>query len=131
MSDNQPVVPVRRKVGFLEALLKGALGGLWLGAFLFIAAGRLDWPMAWIYTGISTVDAILLLLVVSPDLMRERTHPKADAKAWDRVFARLTGPLGSTVILSLPGWTSVSDGRRRSRPRSSSSGWLPSCSEWD
>jgi protein-S-isoprenylcysteine O-methyltransferase Ste14 len=103
MNDSQPVEPIRRKAGFLGALLKGALGGLWLGAFLFTAAGRLDWPMAWIYTGISTVDAILLLLVVSPDLMRERAHPKADAKAWDRVLARLTGPLGSTVILVVAG----------------------------
>jgi len=99
MNNNQPVAPVDRKAGFWGALLKGALGGLWLGAFLFIAAGRLDWPMAWVYTAISAVDAILLLLIVSPELMRERTHPKADAKAWDRVFARLTGPLGSTVIL--------------------------------
>jgi len=84
-------------------LLKGALAGLWLGAILFIAAGRLDWPMAWVYTGISMVDATLLLLIVSPELMRERTHPKADAKDWDRVFARLTGPLGSTVILVVAG----------------------------
>jgi protein-S-isoprenylcysteine O-methyltransferase Ste14 len=103
MNNNQLVVPVRHRARFLEALLKGALGGLWLGAFLFVAAGRLNWPMAWIYTGISIADAILLLLVVSPELMRERTHPKADAKAWDRVLARLTGPLGSTVILVVAG----------------------------
>jgi protein-S-isoprenylcysteine O-methyltransferase Ste14 len=103
MNNNQPAAPIRRKAGFLGALLKGALGGLWLGSFLFIAAGRLDWPMAWIYTGISIVDAILLLVVVSPELMQERTHPKTDAKAWDRVFARLTGPSGSTVILVVAG----------------------------
>jgi len=103
LNNNQPAVPIRRRTGFLAALLKGALGGLWLGAFLFISAGRLDWPAAWIYTGIATVDGILLLLLVSPELMRERTHPKADAKAWDRVFARLTGPLGSTVILVVAG----------------------------
>jgi len=103
MNENQPVASVRRKANLWGALLKGALGGLWLGAFLSIAAGRLDWPMAWIYTGISIVDAIWLLLVVSPELMRERTHPKADTKTWDRVFARLTGPLGSTVILVVAG----------------------------
>ena len=103
MNNNQPVAPFDRKARFWGALLKGALGGLWLGAFLLIAAGRLDWPMAWIYTGISMVDAILLLLVVSPELMRERAHPKADAKAWDRVFARLTGPFGSIGILIIAG----------------------------
>jgi protein-S-isoprenylcysteine O-methyltransferase Ste14 len=84
-------------------LLKGTLAGLWLGAILFISAGRLDWPMAWVYTGVSMVDATLLLLVVSPELMQERTHPKADAKGWDQVFARLTGPLGSTLILVVAG----------------------------
>jgi len=103
VNDNRSVTPVRREAKFWGALLKGALAGLWLGAILFIAAGRLDWPMAWVYTGISMVDAALLLLIVSPELMRERTHPKADAKAWDRVFARLTGPLGSTVILVVAG----------------------------
>jgi protein-S-isoprenylcysteine O-methyltransferase Ste14 len=103
MKDKQPAAPIRRKARFWGALVKGALSGLWLGVFLFISAGRLDWPAAWIYTGIATVDGILLLLLVSPELMRERTHPKADAKAWDRVFARLTGPLGSTVILVVAG----------------------------
>lgn len=103
MNNNQGVASVSRKTLFWGALLKGALAGLWLGAILFVAAGRLDWPAAWAYTGISMVDAIFLLLIVSPDLMRERSHPKADAKAWDRVFARLTGPLGSTVILVIAG----------------------------
>jgi len=103
VNGNRSVTPIHRKAKFWGALLKGALGGLWLGAILFIAAGRLDWPMAWVYAGISMVDATLLLLIVSPELMRERTHPKADAKDWDRVFARLTGPLGSTVILVVAG----------------------------
>jgi protein-S-isoprenylcysteine O-methyltransferase Ste14 len=103
MDNNQLVAPVDHKARFWGASLKGALGGLWLGAFLFIAAGRLDWPMAWVYTGISIVDGILLLLLVSSELMHKRTHPKADAKSWDRVLARLTGPLGSTVILVVAG----------------------------
>ena len=89
--------------GVAVELLKGALAGVFLGGILFLAAGRLDWPMAWVYTGISVADACLLLLVTSPDLMRERTHPKADAKAWDRVFARLTGPLGSMGLLVVAG----------------------------
>jgi len=84
-------------------LLKGALAGVFLGGILFLAAGRLDWPMAWVYTGISVVDACLLLLVVSPELMHERTHPGPDAKPWDRVFARLTGPLGSLGTLIVAG----------------------------
>ena len=87
----------------VSSSLKGIAGGLFLGAILFISAGRLDWPMAWVYTLVSAVDACLLVMVVSPDLMRERAHPKADAKAWDRVLAHLTGPLGSTVMLIVAG----------------------------
>ena len=34
MNNNQPVVPVDRKASFWGALLKGALGGLWLGESL-------------------------------------------------------------------------------------------------
>jgi hypothetical protein len=49
------------------------------------------------------VVSSLLVMVVSPDLMKERAHPKADAKAWDRVSAHLTGPFGSTVMLIVAG----------------------------
>jgi protein-S-isoprenylcysteine O-methyltransferase Ste14 len=103
MNNHQLIAPVDRNARLWEALLKGALAGLWLGAILFTAAGHLNWPAAWIYTGVSVVDAIVLLLIVSPELMQERAHPKADAKAWDRVLARLTGPLGSTAILVVAG----------------------------
>src|SRR5512139_2428019 len=87
----------------VSSFLKGIAGGLFLGAILFVSAGRWDWPMAWVYTLVSAVDACLLVMVVSPDLMKERAHPKADAKAWDRVLAHLTGPLGSTAMLIVAG----------------------------
>ena len=107
MSGNARIGPSNRTTGTIgwvvTSLLKGIAGGLFLGAILFISAGRLDWPMAWVYTLVSAVDACLLVMVVSPDLMKERAHPKADAKAWDRVLAHLTGPLGSTAMLIVAG----------------------------
>ncbi len=107
MSGNVGMGSSNRKTGavgwIVSSLLKGIAGGLFLGAILFISAGRVDWPMAWVYTLVSAVDAGLLVMVVSPELMKERAHPKADAKAWDRVLARLTGPLGSTVMLIVAG----------------------------
>jgi hypothetical protein len=32
--------------------VKSLGAGLFLGGILFLAAGRLDWPLAWVYTGI-------------------------------------------------------------------------------
>ena len=107
MSGNAGIDSSSRTTGTIgwvvSSLLKGIAGGLFLGVILFVSAGRLDWPMAWAYTLVSAVDACLLVMVVSPDLMRERSHPKADAKAWDRVLAHLTGPLGSTARLIVSG----------------------------
>ena len=107
MSGNAKIGSSNRATGtagwVVSSLLKGIAGGLFLGAILFISAGRLDWPMAWIYTLVSALDACLLVMVVSPDLMKERAHPKADTKAWDRVLAHLTGPLGSTAMLIVAG----------------------------
>jgi protein-S-isoprenylcysteine O-methyltransferase Ste14 len=107
MSRNVRVGPSNPTTGtagwIVSSLIKGIGGGLFLGAILFISAGRLDWPMAWVYTLVSAADACLLIMVVSPELMKERAHPKADAKAWDQVFARLTGPLGSMAMLIVAG----------------------------
>ena len=107
MSGNVGIGSSNRTTGtvgwIVSSLLKGIAGGLFLGAILFISAGRLDWPMAWVYTLVSAVDACLLVMVVSPELMKERAHPKADAKAWDQVLARLTGPLGSIAMLIVAG----------------------------
>jgi hypothetical protein len=83
--------------------LKSLGAGLFLGGILFLAAGRLDWPLAWVYTGIVVLDGLLLRLTLEPDLMRERSRPGLGAKSWDRVLARRTGPLGSTLILVTAG----------------------------
>ncbi len=81
-------------------LLTGVLriGGfvLFLAASLFLAAGRLDWWMAWAYVGVYvsiTVVGLFVIMPKSPELAEERAHPKEDSKEWDR---RLTG---GTILL--------------------------------
>lgn len=107
MDQNAPAAQGRKGPGaagrVVTGLLKGLGGGLFLGGILFLAAGRLDWPLAWVYIGISVLDGCFLLLVLSPDLMHERSHPGAGAKSWDRLLARLTGPLGSMLLLVTAG----------------------------
>ena len=107
MDQNTPVPQGKRGSGAAGRValefVKSLGAGLFLGGTLFLAAWRLDWPMAWVYTGISVLDAFLVLLVASPDLMRERIRPGPGVKPWDRVLARLTGPLGSMLLLITAG----------------------------
>ena len=96
--------PQKKGTGRVALPVLESLGaGLLLGGVLFLAAGRLDWPLAWAYTGISVLDSFVVLWLVSPDLLRERSHPGPNAKQWDRVLARLTGPLGSLLLLVTAG----------------------------
>jgi protein-S-isoprenylcysteine O-methyltransferase Ste14 len=55
-----------------------------IGLLLFVPAGTLDWPMAWILLGIYLVTSVIHILVVSPGLIEERTRRHKDSKTWDR-----------------------------------------------
>jgi protein-S-isoprenylcysteine O-methyltransferase Ste14 len=72
-------------------------------SLLFIAAGTINWPAAWIYTGISLFVALggrALAAMRSPDLLAERARSidMADAKSWDRKLVPFIGILGPIVI---------------------------------
>jgi protein-S-isoprenylcysteine O-methyltransferase Ste14 len=54
------------------------------GFLLFVPAGTLDWPMAWVLLGIYLVSSIIHILVVNPGLIEERSRRHEDSKAWDR-----------------------------------------------
>jgi protein-S-isoprenylcysteine O-methyltransferase Ste14 len=56
---------------------------------LFLPAGRLDWPDAWLF--IAAYAALLVtyavwLLVKDPELLKERSRVAANTKPWDRVI---------------------------------------------
>jgi protein-S-isoprenylcysteine O-methyltransferase Ste14 len=87
-----------------------------VGSALFLAAGRLDWPDAWIYL----VAHFLLaaagqawLIRLDPDLVEERGRWGANTKAWDRwiVSANLVLTLALLIVSGLDagrfGWSSV------------------------
>jgi protein-S-isoprenylcysteine O-methyltransferase Ste14 len=75
---------------------------------LFLAAGRLNWPIALIYVAIHVVSAIvgrLIVLRVSPDLLVERAR-SLDAergKSWDRPLVLLVALIGPLVIWVVAG----------------------------
>ncbi len=62
---------------------------LLMGLTLFLSAGRLDWPAAWIFLGTYTLVILTLGVWVTrkhPDVVNERGKIAHDAKSWDKVL---------------------------------------------
>jgi protein-S-isoprenylcysteine O-methyltransferase Ste14 len=83
---------------------------------LFLAAGRLDWPIALVYVAIHIVSAVvsrLFVLRANPELLVERARSlDADrGKSWDRILVLLValiGPLAVWIVSGLDerlGWS--------------------------
>jgi len=60
-----------------------------MGILLFLPAGRLDWPAAWI---LSALYAVFLLIYAvwgtlkAPELLHERSRVAENVKAWDKIL---------------------------------------------
>lgn len=79
--------------------MKLVLGVLFLPAMLFLPAGTLDWPEAWLYLVIqlSTVGAMAVWMWKnSPGLLAKRASFKMPVRGWDRAFIALC------IVLILP-----------------------------
>lgn len=113
MNDNQQQKPDHvsenmDKPNILRALIMFALYMLLSPILLFVSAGTLDWPMAWLYV-ILGFAAIILSRLISlwrhPDLLRERANV-ADgegAAGWDRILVPLVAFLGPIIIAIVAG----------------------------
>ena len=62
---------------------------LLVAAILFISAGRLDWPIAWVFLAIYTAIILIGVIFVDPELIEERGHIGPGAKRWDIILASL------------------------------------------
>lgn len=59
---------------------------------LFVSAGRLDLPMLWAYFCVYTGSCLAIRCIIfkrDPDLVRERTRPRAGTRRWDRRLMRI------------------------------------------
>ncbi len=66
--------------------------GAIMAAILFLAAGRTDWPMAWLYIALFSASSLissLILILDKPELVAERTGVKGDVRNWDKLIAPL------------------------------------------
>ena len=101
---------------------------VFVGGLLFVSAGTLAWPAAWIYLALTAVVSIgggLWLAGHDPALLAERLKPmiQREQKPWDKLFMSILLALwcGWLVLMgSMPG---ASIGRAcRSAAKSSASG---------
>jgi protein-S-isoprenylcysteine O-methyltransferase Ste14 len=73
-----------------------------IAALLFLSSGRLSWGWAWLYLGISTLQVIVNLVFMlknNPDLIAERATGSEQTRDWDRVIARIAGPLWFIIFI--------------------------------
>ena len=92
---------IRAVVGFALYLLLGP-------ALLFVAAGTIDWPMAWVYVAMllaATLGSRLIVLQRNPETLRERARftSAEGTKAWDRLLVVIVGLLGPALIALVAG----------------------------
>lgn len=120
MNGNQPVEQSEKTSRVLGGIgCKAAIRfGVYLLLFpmvLFVAAGRLDWVMGWVYVGLLIVFSVasrLLVLRRHPDLLAERARSleAENVKGWDRLMVGLValyGPLATWIVAGLDqryGW---------------------------
>ena len=102
----------------LRAVLGFTLYLLLVPALLFIAAGTVNWPMAWVYVVFLLVSALGSRLIVfkrNPDTLRERARftTAEGTESWDRILVAivgLLGPMATVIVVGLDqrfGWSTI------------------------
>jgi protein-S-isoprenylcysteine O-methyltransferase Ste14 len=95
--------------GFLGRGAKLVLTIAFLIALVFVPAGTLKWPEAWILLisyGSVVTGVVLWWKKHAPALLRERISRKKDAKSWDKVIIRVYSFV-LIVLMALPGLDAV------------------------
>ena len=74
---------------------------MFFNLILFISAGRIDYKLGWIYTGLSLSGLILDFLMSGADmeLVKEREKPGKGAKEWDKKI------LGLSALVTIIAYT--------------------------
>jgi protein-S-isoprenylcysteine O-methyltransferase Ste14 len=87
-----------------------------MGALMFLAAGRINWPHAWAFLiayFLVAAAAQIWLMRIDPDLAEERRRWGANTKAWDRWIISANDLLLFTLLVAIGldagrfGWSHV------------------------
>ncbi len=94
--------------GIIIGLIAFVLYLLAIPALLFVSAGTVNWPMAWVYTGlliVATIGSRWLVYLRNPDTLRERAASMSGqgAQRWDRGLVLGVGLLGPVVLAIVAG----------------------------
>jgi protein-S-isoprenylcysteine O-methyltransferase Ste14 len=109
MGSSKRVDPEYRRI-----IIKGVIKLSILLAFMFLAAGRLNYWQGWVFSGITFVHVFVAAVMFSdtPDLAKERVKPGPGTKWWDKVFWAFFGASSLATFVVAPldvgrfGWTS-------------------------
>jgi len=96
MTSKVPSRQVQHNQGVKRAVMKRAVQVavllLFQAAILFLASGRLDWVMAWVYIGMYLVAIAInapIMLRHSPETIAERAEVGENWKDWDKIIGGL------------------------------------------
>ena len=86
----------------IQLIFKVLLVLLILAALLFLPAGTLDWPQAWVF--ILTIGLYFLIYVIwgirkDPEQTQERSQMAANVKCWDKIIMGVYTVLLPTVFI--------------------------------
>ena len=84
----------KAKSGAARWLVRETVGNLVLIALLFGLVGRWDWWNGWAMSAIYllwSLGSIVFILPVNPQMLAERSRPKAGSKKWDVAMVGLMG----------------------------------------
>ena len=118
MNDVTPAEPPERRSEkqaiFLKALPRMGIAIGVFAAALFIPAGRVDWPFAWVLLAMQSAISAITFWSADPELIRERMGAfkgKEGTKKWDVVLVALmavAGPIATMVVAGFDvrfGWS--------------------------
>jgi protein-S-isoprenylcysteine O-methyltransferase Ste14 len=91
---NDSTKAVNPKTGAIRWLVRETFGNLFLIAILFGIVGRWNWWNGWAMSGIYllwSLGSIIFILPVNPQMLAERSRPKAGAKKWDFALVSIMG----------------------------------------
>ncbi len=98
-----------REDSTLVKVIKGVVTVLFMLALLFIPAGTLHWPEAWLllFLYFAAVTGILIWMKIkAPDLLKERMTRNKEIKNWDKMIMIAYSFL-LIILLAVPGLDAV------------------------
>jgi len=96
-----------------------------LAALVFVPAGRVDAPMAWVSLGVYAAFLLAFGIVFSrqdPGLVKERSKPGLGVKSWDQIWVHVYGVL--FFIFFIVGWLGIRFSGPHSVPLGLQIAWL-------